>query len=85
MRRSTGLPTAVIMCEPCHRAGKERKLAEFDLGPDGPSQTHHTLGQWNDDDTKVHLRCPSGHDAQITAGWILETLRTAGGKTTIYL
>ncbi len=85
MKRSTGLPTLVIMCAPCQAAGKRRKLAEFDLGWDGPSQTHHTLGQWNDDDTKVHLRCEYGHDPQVSRQWILETLGSLDGKATIYL
>jgi hypothetical protein len=87
VKRSTGLPTLVIMCAPCHAAGKERKLAEFDLGPDGPSQTHHTVGAWSgpDGDDKVHLRCPCGHGRQVPRQQILEALAAITGKSTIYL
>ncbi|MGB6455586.1 MAG: hypothetical protein WBH47_14005 [Streptosporangiaceae bacterium] len=86
-RRSTGLPTLVVICRPCHDAGKGTKLAEFDLGPDGPSQTHHTLGQWSDDDAELSLRCPRcKHRPQpVTQEHIAKALAAVAGKLTIYL
>jgi hypothetical protein len=82
-RRSTGLPTLVVKCATC----RERKLAEFDLGPGGPSQTHHTVGAWSgpDSDDKVHLRCPCGHGRQVPRQQILGELATVSGEKTIYL
>jgi len=88
VKRSTGLPTLVIMCRPCHGAGKRRKLAEFDLGPDGPSQTHYTIGRWSggpDSDAQVNLACRCGHARPVTRKDIVQALRSLDGKSTIYL
>jgi hypothetical protein len=85
VKRFTGLPTLVIMCRPCHGAGKRRKLAEFDLGPDGPSQTHYTLGRWNNTDTQVNVACACGHARTLTREDILRALTRIDGKSTIYL
>jgi hypothetical protein len=74
------------MCRPCHGAGKRSKLAEFDLGPDGPAQTHHTVGQWSDGDSEVNLRCPRcRHERPLLTESILEALGAITGKTTAYL
>jgi hypothetical protein len=83
MKRSTGLPTLVVKCADC----RERKLAEFDLGPDGPSQTGHTVGAWSGPDAndKVHLRCPCGHGRQVSRQQVTDALATISGRTVIYL
>ena len=44
MSRRTGseyyrMPIIDIVCGPCRRSGKHRRLARFDLGPDGPAVT----------------------------------------------
>jgi hypothetical protein len=82
-RQSTDLPTLVVKCADC----RERKLAEFDLGPDGPSQRHHTVGAWSgpDGDDRVHLRCPCGHPRTLTRQEITAALATISGRTVIYL
>ena len=97
MRRQTGLPTIDIMCAPCQRAGKRRRLARFDLGPDGPSVTAWTdagtgqrvLPQWStspDGTEKVHLRCGGGHNRQIRRDRIEAALQAAPpGVSTIPL
>jgi len=86
VRRSTGLPTLVIMCRPCHGAGRRSKLAEFDLGPDGPSQTHHTIGRWDDDATRVSLRCPRcGHERTLLTADITGALAAITGKSLAYV
>jgi hypothetical protein len=81
--RNTGLPTLIVMCAAC----RARKLAEFDLGPDGPSQTHHTIGAWSgpDGNGKVHLRCPCGHGRQVPVQQITGALATITGVKRIYL
>jgi hypothetical protein len=77
VRRHTGLPTVVIVCGPCLLRGKQRKLAEFDLGPDGPSQTSPTVGAWTtspDGTDKVHLVCGCKHHVERTREWVLTAL-----------
>ena len=83
MRRSTELPTLIVKCAAC----RKRKLAEFDLGPDGPSQTHHTVGAWSgpDGDDKVHLRCPCGHGHQVPRQQVTDALAAITGTKVIYL
>jgi hypothetical protein len=66
VRRQTGLPTVHMLCAPCLRDGARRKLATFDLGPDGPSVwAWNTAGGkvrplWTEDpatgEDKVHLK-----------------------------
>jgi hypothetical protein len=76
------------MCRPCSDAGRGRKLAEFDLAPSGPAQTHHTLGRWTgtEPDDRVHLRCPCGHEPRpLGRRAIIETLNAITGKSVIYL
>jgi hypothetical protein len=87
VKRSTGLPTLVVMCRPCHDAEKGTVLAEFDLAASGPSQTHHTIGQWSGDGAVVRLRCPRcrHRPRPVTREQILKALGGSGGKETIYL
>jgi len=90
VRHSTGLPTLIVMCRPCRDVDRPgRKLAELDLGPDGPSQTHHTIGQWSgpDGDDKLHLGCPAcGHAPRpIRRQRITQALAAITGKSTVYL
>jgi hypothetical protein len=89
VKRSTGLPTIIVMCRPCRDNGKHSNLAEFDLGPDGPSQGPHTLGRWTgaEPDDRVHLRCRRcGHAPRpLPRRWILDALDTVTGKSVVYL
>jgi hypothetical protein len=62
------------MCAPCLRAGKRRKLVQFDLYPGGPVinawsvSGQRVWAEWTDGpdgEEKIHLRCGCGHTPQI--------------------
>jgi hypothetical protein len=91
----TGPPTIDILCAPCLEAGRRRRLARFDLGPDGPHvHAWRTPGggkftpRWTDSpdgDDKVHLGCGCGHEIQIRRERILAALAAIEGVQRIPL
>ena len=96
MRRQTGLPTIDVLCAPCLHKGRRRKLATFDLGPDGPSVwAWNTAGGkvqplWTENpvtgEDKVHLICGCGHNPQRKRAWVTALLDAAPeGVSTIAL
>ena len=95
MRRQTGVPTVHVLCAPCLRDGRRRKLATFDLGPDGPSvHAWNAPGGkarplWTADPgggDKVHLICGCGHNPQRKRAWVVALLDAAPeGVSTIAL